>query len=93
MSLLGRRALILVGQAHKVVQRVQVEMHFARILWLEVARLQLNRHQTVQAPMEEQQVDEKPCSSTDTPMITLACLSPTYDGWQGHSVQVCPVSA
>ena len=41
------------------VERLQVEAEFAEMFRLEFAHLELKRHQAVEAPVEEQQIEEE----------------------------------
>jgi hypothetical protein len=52
-----------VGLAHVAVQRFEVEAELAQVFRLEPIHLQLDCHEAVQAPVEEQQV-EREISST-----------------------------
>ena len=50
---------ILVRLAHIAVERLEVEVQLAQVLGLEAIHLQLDRHQAVQPPVEEQQSSAK----------------------------------
>jgi len=49
---------IVVGPAFLVIKHVQVEIHLARILRFELADLQLDRNQTLQKTVVEEQIDK-----------------------------------
>src|ERR1700685_40324 len=42
---------------HVAVERCEIEIQLTKVLGLETVDLQLNVHQAIQAPVEEQQVD------------------------------------
>lgn len=46
----------LVGFLHVAVERLQIELHLAEVLGLELVALQVDGHQTIECPVEEEHI-------------------------------------